>query len=259
MLLGHALLTLSDRAALAAGNVWRVRERTEHEAAALFGALADDLASSGGAAELIALARRCATDELRHAERCRSLVDFLAPDLAPLEPSRDVVLGPPAASSAERALFTSVALGCITESLSTALLLEMRQHAGPSLVRDVIGEILEDEVRHSRLGWAHLAFEASRRDVSSLASAIPAMLRAALDTEGAIVASNLDAIERESLRGYGILPMPDVLRITRTAIAEVIQPGLAHFRIVVPIASHARCAENTEIGPRAIEISRDRE
>lgn len=229
----------ATRIARAAAEVWRVRERTEHEAAALFRRLASDLASSGGPSTLVDLATRCASDEVRHASLCRRLVDSLAPDTPPLMAANEAPLGPSAASPVDRALYASVALGCVTESLSTALLIEMRPLAGPTLVRDVITEILEDEVRHSRLGWAHLAFEAERRDVSFLVHVVPEMLRAALDTEGAIPHTELEQHERDALRAYGILPHADVARVTRAAIDDVIIPGLARFGVRVAFTHDA--------------------
>ncbi len=230
MLLGDHLL--NDRAARAAAEVWRVRERTEHEAAALFERLAADLEAARAPATLSALASRCANDERRHAVHCRGIVDALAPGLAPLAPDLEVRLGPARAAPADRALYASVALGCVTESLSTSLLLELRPRAEAGIVRDALDAILEDEVQHSRLGWAYLAHEAARRDVSFLAPAVPAMLDAALASE-ASGGSALDDAERESLRAWGILPSRDVARITRDAIERVVVPGLARFGVTV--------------------------
>ena len=219
MLLGHVLL--SPRAA----EVWRVRERTEHEAAAIFARLAKDLRAAGAPPQLVELAGRCAEDETVHAAHCRRIVEELSPGLPPLAPDLDVVLGE-GTDPARRALYTSVALGCITESLSTALLLEMRPHAKPGAVREGLDRIVSDEVRHSRLGWAYLAYEAERGAVDWLAPSIPAMLEAALDTE-------LGPTSGEDLRAYGILPPDDVRRICEATIETTIVPGLARFGIEV--------------------------
>lgn len=151
---------------------------------------------------------------------------MLAPDLAPLPPDLGIVLGGETAP-ARRALFASVALGCVTETLSTALLIEMRPHAHLEVVREGLDRILEDEVRHSRLGWAHLAFEAERGDVSWIATSIPGMLRAALDTDVLPTSGE----EHHDLREYGILARSDVRRICESTIETTIVPGLARFGI----------------------------
>jgi len=218
---------------MAAADAWRLRERTEHEASALFRRLAADLQAAGAPPELSELATRSADDELRHAVHCRKIIDALVPGLAPLAPDLAIRLGPASSSAADRALYASVALGCVTESLSTALLIELRPGAEAGVVREALDVILEDEVRHSRLGWAYLAHEAARRDVAFLTPAVPAMLRAALEAESASTGLALEESERESLRAWGILPPSDVARITRSTIEHVIEPGLARFGVSV--------------------------
>jgi hypothetical protein len=221
LLLEHELLSTDE--AIAA-RVWLGRERTEHEAAALFQGLSADLAAAGAPRALVELAVRCAEDERAHAIHCRAIVDALAPQLAPLAPDPHVALGPRDAAPARRALYTSVALGCVTESLSTALLIEIRKRAEHSVVRRALDVILEDEVRHARLGWAHLAHAAAEGDVRWLAPAIPAMIRAAIDDEAPA------GIDRD-LAPFGILARAEVARTAEQTIAETIVPGLAHHGI----------------------------
>lgn len=227
MLLGNELLIVSG-AETRAARVWAIRERTEHEAASLFDRLAADLDASGRPAALVALASRCAADERAHAVHCRAVVDALDASVAPLAPEREVRLGPASGSAARRALYASVALGCITESLSTALLIELRSHARLDVLRRALDVILEDEVRHSRLGWAHLAHEAEHGDVAWIAEHVPAMLRAALELER----PREDAAPIDLAR-YGVLSAARVSAICRATIDGTIVPGFAHFGLVV--------------------------
>lgn len=221
----------------AAAQVWLVRERTEHEAAVLFDRLADDMRASAAPSDLVALARRCAADERHHAELCRRIVDELGPGLAPLEPDRDVRLGPAGASPARRALFASIALGCITETLSTALLLEMRPQARTGAVRDAMDVILRDEVRHSRLGWAYLAFAAAFRDVRYIEPALPKMLWAAVDAE--VVDAPVTEADRAALRARGVLPRAAVRRITESTVHTTIAPGFERYGLALNRAGAA--------------------
>lgn len=218
-------MLLGDELLRAAADVWRIRERTEHEAAEIFERLAADMAAAGVPETLVTLARRCAEDERDHAVRCRRIVDELAPGLDPLAPDRAIRLGPSTDDAGRRALYASVAVGCVTETLSTALLLEMRPHARPGAVRDAIDAILKDEVRHSRLGWAHLEWAAARGDVSWLAPALPKMLRAALDVE----ITSASETDEAALRACGILPAGDVRRVTDAAIRTTIVPGFERY------------------------------
>ncbi len=209
-----------------AAGVWLIRERTEHEAAALFDGLARDLDASGAPEELSALARRCADDEREHAVHCRRIVDALAPHRAALPPRDDVALGPADADPASRALYASVAMGCVTESLSTALLIEMRPHVSHAVVRAGLDVIVRDEVRHSRLGWAHLAHAAANGDVAWLGSHVRGMLRAALPMD--------ETSEGElDLRAYGVLSRHEVRRICDATVRTTIVPGLALHGIEV--------------------------
>ena len=232
MLLGDVVLSREIRGA--AAQVWRIRERTELEAAELFDRLSCDLAEAHAPYPFVDLAMRCAEDERRHAIHCRKVVDSIGPELPALEPDRSVRLGPAGMSPARRALYASVALGCVTESLSTALLLEMRTHAD-GVVREALDVIVRDEVRHSRLGWAHLAWAASHGDVSWLAHAVPVMIASAL--EGEIPATARTDEDRAHLAALGILSPDTIGRIADDTIRTTILPGLARYGVAVPLAA----------------------
>jgi hypothetical protein len=226
VLLGNLVLkrapSLSPVARKRAARVWAIRERTEHEVSRLFLRLADDLSASGAPQALVARAQRCAEDELVHAVHCREIVRALDPAVTPLPPNLQFRLGGASLSVAQRALYASVALGCVTESLSTALLLEMRRHAEEDVVKSGLDRILTDEVQHSRLGWAHLAYVAKTSDVSWLAEHTHAMFDAALSSETVAPTDG----DTEALRAWGILSPDEVARIAEATRSSVIQPGL---------------------------------
>jgi len=113
-----------------------------------------------------------------------------------------------------------------------------------------LSAILRDEVRHSRLGWAHLAFTATRRDVSWLAPWVPAMLAGA--TEAETLPFEPSATDRGELVRWGILPPRDVARITRAAVHSAILPGLRRHGIEASYPSHAGHAPAPSISPRTI-------
>ena len=219
MLLGDLLLSTSPEVARLAAGIWMRRERTEHEAAALFAGLAGDLEATGAPPELVSLAHRCASDERDHAVRCLAVAKSLDPAARPLSPLLRSTLGPPELSIADRALYTSVAVGCVTESLSTALLIALRTVATHPLVKETLEVIVRDEVRHSRLGWAHLAHAASRGSVAWLAPFVKPMVTAARAAE--------TAGPGPDLRAFGVLPGAEVTRVCDAVIADTIRPGLA--------------------------------
>jgi hypothetical protein len=207
--------------------VWRSRETTEREAAQLFADLAHDLQGLGADPSLVSRARKAERDEMRHAVRCSEIVASFESEPSVPDPPDRLRLGPIQLGPAKRALFASVALCCVTETLSTALLLEMRNRAADALVRRTVHEILRDEVEHARVGWAHLAIEARRRNSSWLAPYVPGMLAAAVRGD---LASSSDDLGQD-LSAYGILPRPDVRRVLRDVAADVLLPGLERFDV----------------------------
>jgi hypothetical protein len=139
-----------------------------------------------------------------------------------------LVLGPPALSPRDRALYAAVAIGCVTESLSCALLLELRAAASHPLVAATVEEIVRDEIEHARIGWALLAAEAERRDVSWLAEHVPAMATAAVADDVSGMAG------APALAGLGVLPRPRIRALVEETWRSVIGPGLARHGIAAP-------------------------
>ncbi|HVK78658.1 MAG TPA: ferritin family protein [Kofleriaceae bacterium] len=216
--------------AAAVGAAWRHRERVEREAAALFAALAGELDAVGYPA-LASRARAAADDERRHAARCRAIVDACAPGLAPL-PVTAIAVAPAAVVLDRRAgaLYASVAMGCVTETLSCALLLAMRAEVTFAPVVAAVDEIVKDEIEHGRLGWAHLAVEAARGDVAWLGPHVTAMRTAALTHD---VEPLLAAAPAPALGAYGLLSRAQVAAIVDDTWRDVIVPGLARAGIAV--------------------------
>ncbi len=224
MLLGHHLfVSLHERAA----RVWLHRERIEREAAALFTSLGHQLDAIGHTA-LARRAEAAGADELRHAARCRELVTTLGGTLSSTEHARTIVLGPPHLPARDRVLYTAVAIGCVTESLSCALLLALREAATHPKALATIDEVLKDEIEHARIGWAVLAAEASRRDVGWIGDRLPAIAAAAIDEDVQPMAGD------DELAGLGVLPRGRVHALVTETWTTVIGPGLERYGIAVP-------------------------
>jgi hypothetical protein len=211
--------------------VWRYRLRIEFEASALFDFLSEDLKRLYGPVDLGAsFAKTAADDELRHAERCRQILAHAQAPLPELTPSAVDYLGPRAASLQDRVLYTSVAIGCVTETLSTALLVEMHKRADPGLIKNTIHEILTDEVNHGRVGWAELSRQSLQRDVSWLHSFISPMIQEALTSDVKPMLTPATTTFQDLSR-WGILPRSEALAIMEDTIEQVILPGLQHYGI----------------------------
>ena len=207
--------------------VWRARERVELEASHHFAHLARALSALYGRQDRLAkVATQAANDEERHAELVRTIIRHS--ELLRHVPPRNTVLGPPKISRYDRVIYASAALSCVTETLSTALLVEMQKQAEPGLIRQTVHEILEDEVLHSRLGWAVLARAADEGDISWLAKYIPAMIEEAVATDTPTLSPSEALLD---LSGWGILSPGCAQGLILRAIEQVILPGFDHLGI----------------------------
>jgi hypothetical protein len=188
--------------------------------------MGDRLATMGAQAVVVGMARDAANDELRHAELCTQL----AARFGRVTPSRSGEPGevaPSGLTPRERVLYEVVAMSCITETLSAALLGEMHDRAVDPQVQTTVHEILRDEVQHSRLGWAHLASEHARGCGRVLGDYLPVMLAGTVTEELFRVGDDADP----DLAGYGALSREDRAHIFTATMRELVFVGLERFGI----------------------------
>ncbi|MDI1449907.1 ferritin-like domain-containing protein [Polyangium sp. 6x1] len=214
----------------AAAQIWRHRARAELEASARFERLARELAACDAVAPVVTMAREAAEDERRHAQQCAALVRELGGlpfELGPVPAAR--VVTPGGLGPRERLCYEVVAMSCVTETLSAALLGELVARATDSLVRDTMQHILRDEVDHARLGWAHLAAEYERGARDVVGPSLPAMLAGTISEE--LFSSWAEHPAQEALSGLGALDRAERRRIFRDTMSLVVFPGLGRFGV----------------------------
>lgn len=240
-----------DRAAARAlaAQVWRRRARAELEAASRFSRLADELAAVGAVSPVVTMARDAASDERRHAEQCAALVRELGGEplaLGPAPPAREV--GPRTLGARERVLYEVVAMSCITETLSAALLGELVSQAVDPVVRENMHRILRDEVDHARLGWAHLAAERERGVGDVIGAHLPAMLAGTVAAEVLFSAEAEDPAQ-DALSGLGALARGESRRIFSETMRLVVFPGLRRFGVETARAEAWLGEHEARLGP----------
>jgi|GEM_PF-547267 len=234
-----------------AAHVWRHRLWSELEAAERFRALAPILVASGASAAIADMATAAAADELRHASLCRDLIRHFGGALPP-EPQISLRwMAPADLDGRERVLYEVVALSCVTETLSTVLLGELVRRARDPVCRQAMHTILEDEVNHSRLGWALLAEEHARGAGDCVGRYLPDMLAATFSDELFMPADAPDARATE-LAGLGSLERPERQRIVREALAQVVFPGLERFGIETTLGQRWLEARQGRVASAAI-------
>jgi len=215
-----------------AARVWSFRLGSELEAAQRFRALAPLLRAAGASAVIVSMAEEAAADEVRHADLCRQLVRHFG-GAPPSEPEIALRWTAPAGVEGRgRILYEIVAVSCVTETLSTALLGELVARATDPVCRQAMHSILRDEVSHSRLGWAFLAEEQARVVRDCVGPHLPRMLEATLGDELFRATGAPDPDPRlQQLAGLGSLERADRLRVVRETFDRVIFPGLELFGI----------------------------
>lgn len=208
--------------------IWRNREHIEVEATIIFDQLARDLTMLWGAKDPITqLALRSSHDEARHALRCQQILSNGENDYPPLKADYKIQFGHENFSPIQRVLYTALGVCCITETLSTALLLEMHQRARTGFIKDTIHEILVDEVDHGKLGWAILSKAAISMDISWLSEHVPGLIKEAFSSD----ITPMIGVSKD-LCPWGILTEKDARPIMNQTIESVIKPGLKQFGIV---------------------------
>jgi len=210
-------------------STWGYRRLVELEAAEQFRKLSEGLATAYGKSEISELAAQASRDESNHASYCESILRELGCDVFQQKPPYEIVLGPRELDLRHAVLYAAVALSCVTETLSSALLVQMQRRTKWPVIREVVHTILKDEINHARLGWAQLALSAQKEEVSWLGPYLSGMIR------GAVLSDIRPPVELASgvvdLSAYGILSPKETRNIMQETVLKVILPGFRKFGI----------------------------
>jgi hypothetical protein len=232
----HAAATHLRRAAL------------ELQGAAAFTAVTQALLELRAPTPVIDLCARAISEELRHSDIYMALARAYSDAAlqAPRASSIDIPKYPAAGADGER-LLRVVGMCCVNETMACSFLELCFAGAKAPLARRGIQEILEDEIRHARVGWAYLGSSdvgpAERRLVSLW---LVPIFRAQWNHWQEHIA-NLPAID---LVEHGC-PFPEAIeRASRESIHALILPGFARAGVDV---SAARQWVDSEVGRAASE------
>ena len=187
-----------------------------------------DLRAEGSPAAVVAEAERAVEDEYRHAVFCRDwAVHFGRPESELPTPRSTEPITFRGANAEENRLLR-IALCCLTETVGCFILRQVRPHLTDPELRKLNRRHSADELRHSRVGWGHLAsLDEGKKAI--LRRWLPALLGVC---EHSCCSGPEEA--REELVPFGYFT-PRLLRAAYDqALAEVIQPGLAHLGFTEP-------------------------
>ncbi len=205
-------------------STWAFRTRAEIEAAARFARMASELAEVGATEVVTRGAADAAADELRHRDLCARLAArWGEPNAADHVPPRHRI-GRSDMDPRDRLLVEVVAVCCVSETMNTSLLTRCLEVAKDEEIRTTVHELLQDEVRHARLGWAHLAAERAAGRGQFLRDVLPLALAASV--EPGFLQGQPHVPWTDALFDYGELPSAELVQIYRDTLDLVVFPGL---------------------------------
>lgn len=225
-----ALRTLSSEARRHLGGLWRRRAANELCTSAVFAQLDAELRLFGAPEEVLALSARAIDDEAFHSELCRLIAELYLSEPAPLTqlPEPPPPVFPVCSTRVQRALFAALH-SAVNETLAVTYLAACLADAESDAVRRVLKELLSDEVRHARIGWAVLGSpKLSSHDRDAIASFMPALLELCV---GTWLADNETDYPDDVPRGHGCIGHSSISLAVDEALQDVILPGLGHVGI----------------------------
>jgi hypothetical protein len=136
-----------------AENTWRGRMLNEYASAAVFEALAAQLARAGLEQAVVRQCRGFADEERRHAALCGAVVEALDGHARAELPARKAFPEHADASPLEAALRNLLSISCLSETVAVALIGAERLEMPSGELRELLTSIWADEIGHARFGW----------------------------------------------------------------------------------------------------------
>ncbi len=221
-------LAADVREALA--KLWQERADSESAVRTVFHQLAEAFAATGAHPDVVALARRAAEDEVRHAAVCTELATAYRGEVVPPANPPAVRLPDYVADRRLRAALHAVNLCCVGETIAVAFVEACLAECADSTLREIHRRHMADEVRHARVGWAHLA-SLTPVELAEVAPWVPEIVRAQLTGWEARLAE----LPEGGVPGHAYPPRAELIRAVQTAVRELVLPGFAFVGIEVQI------------------------
>ena len=203
---------------------WYARAEREAHLQLRFDSLFQALRAHQATKTVITLAEQTAQDCAKHSETYLSIAKEFGGELELPTIQRMGPLAPTSLSITQRILFELTALSCVEETLTGCLMGQIYRQAKYPRVRLTAHLSFQDEIWHSRLGWAHLGNVSKQTPLSWLSPLVPKLLNFAQSHELFAPEHPLDS--RSHLGDYGHLPFQTRRAVLREGIQTIILPGL---------------------------------
>jgi hypothetical protein len=186
--------------------------------------MATELAENGASPVVVQGASEASADELRHRDLCARLAAAWGESHALEHEAPRTRVGRAGMHPRDRLLWEMVAVCCISETMNTSLMTRCLEVARDEEIRGTLHELLRDEIRHARLGWAHLAAERAEGRGQFLGEVLPLMLEASV--EPGFLEGTQEIPWTDAMYDYGELPWAELVGIYRDTLDLVVFPGL---------------------------------
>ncbi|MEO7036197.1 MAG: ferritin-like domain-containing protein [Polyangiaceae bacterium] len=183
-----------------------------------------DLRAESSPRTIIALAERAVDDERQHTERCRMWAVRFGHAESELTTRGDKPIAFRGATDIQNRLLRITLCG-MSETVGCFVLRHARPLISDPELREFNRHNMADEVRHSRVGWGHLATipPAQRDFMRPWVAALLRLLHAGWCESG--------ELEREDLVPFGYFSGRLLRAAYKEAVESVILPGMAHLGI----------------------------
>jgi hypothetical protein len=212
---------------------WGSRYAIETEASLRFGALAQRLQAIGAPAALVDLAARASSDETRHAAHCERIFHGHGGETLQAV-DRVIEYAPRNLPPTERLTYEMVAQCCVAETQSMTTLVTLLEAVETPDLRTVLHELARDEVNHSRLGWAYLAWARPHFDFGFLEALLPGMISGSAGPDLFTVGS--PASNDPALLAQGVVPRSMRQRLYLETMETVVLPGFDTLGVATGLA-----------------------
>jgi len=243
--LGVNALLDNERARARIALIWKMRAVGEHQSTARFAAYAKRMRELGVPPHFQDEAFAASEQELRHREVCVEMAQRLRYGEITFETQDFTPIGPHGPANL---LADMVAFGCLVETLNVAQLSTFLRDITEPEIRQATRKLLADEVGHSRLGWAYLAWAHGQGEGRLLAPHLPYMLWEAVPPS--LFAEIPPHPEEAVLLAMGDPPIPTRRALFFKTMNEVVLPGLEAHGVAT---DHARAWLENPTWPRGHE------
>jgi hypothetical protein len=198
--------------------------------AAAFAVVSRELLETGADPNVLRIVARADDDEIEHARICLDVASRYRGSQEPWPTARPLhVPDYKVDDDRLRAALHLVALSCLNETIATVRLGETLGETESPVVKSAIRAILEDEMEHARVGWAHLAStHVTPAMKSEIAWRLPAMVRVSI---AGTISENGALPEMPE---HGLPPLDSTKRVAAAAVRDAVAPGFAAVDVKHP-------------------------